>query len=154
MADLIKEISNRAEQALDIADQAVIDKDKLNELKFNLHQIIATSMLTGKGSSITKITICSLISFVVVTVMLKWLLGQGLGDDGLQVLTLITPLIGMLTGAYATGKTIQKVTATKNDSQTAAGSNYKTRSPKPYQPTYKQTRRPSDTIRDHPGGRK
>jgi len=151
MADIVKEISNRAEQALNIADQAVIDQDKLNELKFNLHQIIATSMLTGKGASITKITICGLVSFVVISVMIKWLL-TGTVDGAMQLLPLVTPLIGMLIGAYGTGKTIQKVAEKRN------GGSRNLRPAKSYRPTYSapdiiDDGRPSDIKREHPSGR-
>ena len=148
MADIVKEISNRAEQALNIADQAVIDQDKLNELKFNLHQIIATSMLTGRGASITKITICGLVSFVVISVIIKWLL-TGNVDGAMQLLPLVTPLIGMLIGAYGTSKTIQKVAEKRNGSRNL-------------RPQYRDItknvgdnsdNRPSDTKRGHPSGR-
>ena len=142
MADIVKEISNRAKQALNIADQAVTDTDKLNELKFNLQQIIATSMLTGKGASITKITICGLVSFVVVSVIIKWFF-MGNADGAVQLITVVTPLIGMLIGAYGTGKTIQKIVAAKNGSQSATDSS------RVYNPTARK--RPSDTKRDHPG---
>jgi len=147
MADIVKEISNRAEQALNIADQAVVDKDKLNELKFHLHQIVATSMLTGKGSSITKITICGLVAFIVVSVMIKWLFGSDLGSAA-QLVTVVTPLIGMLIGAYGTSTTIQKISAAKNGSQSTTISSRKLRPP--YTPTVDKG--PSDTKRDHPGG--
>ena len=154
MADIVKEISNRAEQALNIADQAVTDTDKLNELKFHLQQIIATSMLTGKGASITKITICGLVSFVVITVIMKWLL-TGNVDGAMQLLPLVTPLIGMLIGAYGTGKTIQKISETKNGSQSTTMGSRKLRPPSSYRPTDDpaKDRGPSDTKRDHPSGR-
>ena len=151
MADIVKEISDRAEQALNIADQAVIDQDKLNELKFNLHQIIATSMLTGKGASITKITICGLVSFVVISVIIKWLL-TGNVDGAMQLLPLVTPLIGMLIGAYGTSKTVQKVAEKKygnGNNRVPTAPSY--RRPEYGRPDTEPDNRPSDTKRDHPG---
>ena len=52
-------------QGLDIVDQAVTDKDKFNELKYTLAKAQAQLMMSGPGQSITKITICVLVSLVV-----------------------------------------------------------------------------------------
>ena len=123
-------------KGIDVVDQLVVDEDKKNELKYGLMQTIASGMLTGKGASITKITICGLVSFVVISVIIKWLL-TGNVDGAMQLLPLVTPLIGMLIGAYGTGKTIQKISATKNGRQTATRSS--------------RILRPPDTKRDHPG---
>ena len=125
-------------KGIDVVDQLVVDEDKKNELKYGLMQAVASGMLTGKGASITKITICGLVSFVVISVIIKWLL-TGNVDGAMQLLPLVTPLIGMLIGAYGTGKTIQKISATKNGSQSTTISSRKLR--------------PPDTKRDHPSGR-
>ena len=125
-------------KGIDVVDQLVVDEDKKNELKYGLMQAVASGMLTGKGASITKITICGLVSFVVISVIIKWLL-TGNVDGAMQLLPLVTPLIGMLIGAYGTGKTIQKISATKNGSQSTARSS--------------RNMRPPSAKRDHPGGR-
>ena len=129
-----------------IIDQAVEDKDLANKLKFDLLKMVASGMLTGKGSSITKITICGLVAFIVVSVMIKWLFGSDLGSAA-QLVTVVTPLIGMLIGAYGTSTTIQKISATKNGSQSTTISSRKMRPPY----TSMVDKGPSDTKRDHPG---
>ena len=134
-------------KGIDVVDQLVVDEDKKNELKYGLMQAVASGMLTGKGASITKITICGLVSFVVISVIIKWLL-TGNVDGAMQLLPLVTPLIGMLIGAYGTGKTIQKISATKNGRQTATRSSRILRPPD----TPAADRGPSDTKREHPGG--
>jgi len=48
-----------------IADQVATDKDALNKLKYNLAQVQSQLMLSGKGASITKITICGSVALVV-----------------------------------------------------------------------------------------
>jgi len=142
-------------KGIDVVDQLVVDEDKKNELKYGLMQAVASGMLTGKGASITKITICGLVSFVVISVIIKWLL-TGNVDGAMQLLPLVTPLIGMLIGAYGTGKTIQKISETKNGSQSTARSSRKLRPP--YRDIGSNVgdssdNRPSDTKRDHPSGR-
>ena len=137
-------------KGLDVVDQLVVDEDLKNQLKYDLAKTVASGMLTGKGASITKITICGLIAFVVITVMLKWLLGQGFGD-AVQLITVITPLLGMLTGSYAAGKTVQKVVERKytNGSQSTTRGSRKVRPHiiRPGAEEYEEDERPSDTKR-------
>ena len=117
---IVESVANLIGKSMDLADQAIEDKDKKNELKYSLKEAILKleeiklqALSTGKGSSITKVTICGLVAFIVGSVFVKWLITSDL--TGVQnVVPVITPLIGMLIGSYGTGKTIQKVMEIKN----------------------------------------
>jgi len=54
---LLKRVGSIIDKGVEIADQAVVDKDKLNELKYTLEKARAELLLGGKGQSVTKITI-------------------------------------------------------------------------------------------------
>jgi len=147
MADWVKEISDRAKQGLDIAKEAVTDKDALNQLKYHLAETAINALYTGKGSSVTKIVTVCLISVITVSLLVKLLID---GDDsGIRVVDLLLGP-GMLTGSYAAGKTIQKVAERKYNNGNG-GRNMRPASS--YRPDHlaSDDRRPSDTKRDHPG---
>ena len=93
----------------DIIDKAVVDKDRANELKTNLAQKTAELMLTGKGSSITKITICGLVAIITLIGCGVFIFKPESMNNFKDFALSITPLIGILIGAYGTGATIQKV---------------------------------------------
>jgi hypothetical protein len=95
------------EKGVGIIDQAVIDKDRANELKADLVKSIAENMLTGKGSSVTKITICGLVAIVVIAGTYTFLFHPQNITVFKDYALFSASLIGMLTGAYAAGTTIQ-----------------------------------------------
>ena len=101
-------IAELADKGLDIADQAVTDKDKLNELKYKMEEIRATALLTGKGQSITKITICGLVTLVVGVLSYTYLIKPDDIDMAIRYSTAATPIIGVLIGVYGTAKTVQR----------------------------------------------
>jgi len=100
----VKAITGTIDKAIGLADQAITDKDKYYEMKFELEKLRTQLMLSGKGSSITKITICALVSLVVIVGGLVYIFKPEqirlFKDYALQ----ITPLLGILVGAYGTGK--------------------------------------------------
>lgn len=95
-------------QITEVVDQAVVDQDKALEIKKELILKIGELMLSGSGSHITKYTICGLTAIVVLTGVYTYLTG---GDmEGYKTFALaISPMVGGLTGAYATATTIQRV---------------------------------------------
>lgn len=94
-----------------IVDQTIIDKDKANELKANLVQTFAEHMLTGPGASITKYTICALVSVVVLTGTYVFLFRPPAYFQNFKEYALFSgTIIGMITGAYAAGTTVQTFT--------------------------------------------
>jgi len=101
-------IAELADKGLDIADQAVTDKDKLNELKYKMEEIRATALLTGKGQSITKITICGLVTLVVGVLSWVFLMHPENMAEAIRYSTAATPIIGVLIGVYGTAKTVQR----------------------------------------------
>ena len=142
MADWIKEISDRAKQGLDIAKEAVTDKDALNQLKYHLAETAINALYTGKGSSVTKIVTVGLIAIISLTALVKWVF-QG----GSLYEVLLGP--GMLITAYGTGTTVKRILEKKNGSQSTTMGSRRLRPP--YTPV--ADRGPSDTKRDHPSGR-
>jgi len=140
MADIIKEISDRAKQGLEIADQAVTDKDALNRLKYHLAETAINALYTGKGSSVTKIVTVALIAIISLAALVKWWIHGGSLYE-----VLLGP--GMLITAYGTGTTVQKLAERKAKVgdmtyKVGAGSI-----------PHHTPNRPPDTVRDHPGGR-
>lgn len=95
------------EKGVSIIDQAVLDKDEANRLKADLIKTISTNMLTGKGASITKVTICGLVAVVVISGTYTFLFHPANIPQFKDYALFSGTLIGMLTGAYATGTTIQ-----------------------------------------------
>jgi len=96
-------------KGVDVIDQVVEDKDKANELKTDLAKSTASLMLTGHGASVTKITICGLITIIVLIGCGVFIFKPDSMNDFKDFALAITPLIGILIGAYGTGTTIQKV---------------------------------------------
>ncbi len=107
---------NTINKGIDLADQFVEDKDRKNELIAELQKIKLQTLFTGKGSSVTKITICALVAIITVGVFIKWFTTGDIAD----VHQLLYG-VGMLIGAYGGGKTIQKVAGKKYDQRNSHG---------------------------------
>lgn len=102
-------VTDIVEKGVGIIDQAVEDKDKANELKYDLAKTANINMLTGGGTSITKITICFLVGIVVLVGTYVFLVNPEKMEDFKDYAFAVTPLIGILVGAYGAGTTIQKI---------------------------------------------
>jgi len=100
-------IRELAKDALEIGKEVATDKDKLNELQYKLAMIQAQSMLSGPGQSITKITICFLVS-VVVCIGAWVFITDGNIADFKDFALAVVPVIGILTGSYLTGTSIKR----------------------------------------------
>ena len=101
-------------ESLEIADQVATDKDKLNELKYTLAKAQAQLMMSGPGQSITKITICFLVSLVVGSGTWVFVTGgdmQAFRDYALAVV----PIISILTGSYVTGTSFKRSKWSKDE---------------------------------------
>lgn len=99
---VLKEALGAINKGLDIGKEVATDKDKLNDLMYTLETARAQLLLGGSGQSVTKITICGLVSLVVGTGTWMFLTGGNMAlfkDYALAV----TPLIGLLIGAYGSG---------------------------------------------------
>jgi len=95
------------EKGVSIIDQAVLDKDKALELKIDLLKSFAENMLTGKGSSVTKITICGLTIVVVLIGAWVFLFNPDKMSAYKDFVLFAGPLIMGLGGYYLTGTSIQ-----------------------------------------------
>jgi hypothetical protein len=101
-------IRELAKDAMNLGAEAITDKDKFNELQYKLAMIQAQAMLTGPGQSITKITICLLVSLVVGSGTWVFLFHpENLEYFKTYAMTVI-PIIGMLTGSYVTGTSFKR----------------------------------------------
>ena len=146
MADWVQEISDRAKQGLEIAAEAVTDKDKLNELKYRLAETAINALYTGKGSSVTKIVSVVLVAIITLAALTKWIM-----DGGSLYEVFIGP--GMLITGYGAGKIIPRVAEKKygnGNNRVPTAPSY--RRPEYGQPDNEPDNRPSGTKRDHPGG--
>ena len=99
----LKNVTGLVDKGLDIAKEAVIDKDKQIELKATLQTLRAKLLLSGKGGSITKITISVLVSLLVAVGVLKFWFDPTAMADYRDLILSVTPVLGILIGAYGTG---------------------------------------------------
>jgi len=96
-------LGKKIDKGLDILDQAVPDKDKLNDLKYTLEQARAELLLSGKGSSITKITICGLAIVIIGVVSYTFLFQPQNMQNAKDYAYVAGTIMGLLTGGYLTG---------------------------------------------------
>jgi len=125
-------IRELASEAMDIGKEAVTDRDKLNELQYKLATIQAQSMLGGPGQSITKITICGLVSLVVgvgaymLLRVVEFLLASGFTPESIESAKVLmgfygafalpaSTIIGILTGGFVTGTSFKRSKWSKNE---------------------------------------
>jgi hypothetical protein len=106
---LFKNISGIVDKGVGIIDELVVDKDKALELKVDLAKSVAEKMLTDKGASFTKVTICVLVSILTMVGVFTYLFRPEEIIRYKDLVVFISPLIGTLIGGYATGTTIQKI---------------------------------------------
>lgn len=88
----------------EIVKKTTIDRDKFFQLEHDLQKIRAELLLSGGGGSITKITICGLVSAIVITALVKFWIDPATMINFKDLAISITPLLGILIGAYGTGK--------------------------------------------------
>lgn len=111
----IGNITQTIENASAIAKKVVVDKDKALELDASLQKIRMELLHSGKGASITKITICGLVTLVVGVISYKYMITPDAEGAIGVVMTAardyavsVTPLIAILIGFFGTkgGKTL------------------------------------------------
>ena len=107
---LANAVDNLSDAGAVMMKEGSIDRDKLFELQKNIEMVRAQAMLMADSKiSITKTTICALVSLIVGIGAYKYLYAtpdtihavmQGFRDFAMAV----TPVLGILIGAYGTGK--------------------------------------------------
>ena len=95
------------EHTAEIVKETTIDRDKVFQLDHELQKIRAELLLSGRGGSITKITICGLVSATVVTALAKFWIDPAAMTQFKDLAISITPILTILIGAYGTGKIIK-----------------------------------------------
>jgi hypothetical protein len=101
-------------EGIDLAEEVATDKDKLNELQHKLAMMQAQLMMGGPGQSVTKITICFLVSLVVGSGTWVFITGgdmRAFRDYALAVV----PIISILTGSYVTGSSFKRSKWSKDE---------------------------------------
>ena len=113
------------DKAADIGKEAVIDQDKLNDLRYTLIQARTELMLKGKGASITKTTINGLVAFVVgvggylTLKVLHFLLDSGITEESLEMAKVLmgtyrdydipaVAAIVLIAGGFVTGSSLKR----------------------------------------------
>ena len=112
---LLKRVGSIIDKGVEIADQAVVDKDKLNELKYTLEKARAELLLGGKGQSVTKITICALVSLVVGVLSWTFMLHPENMQNAINYAQSVTPIIGILIGVYGAGTSFKRSKWSRNE---------------------------------------
>jgi hypothetical protein len=88
--------------------EVATDKDALNQLQYTLLQARAELLMSGPGGSITKITICGLVSVVVVILSWTFLFQPENMKMANEYALAVTPIIGMLMGIYGAGSSFKR----------------------------------------------
>ena len=113
----VGKVVDLVDKGLDLADQVIVDKDKREELKTQLLLKRAEYLLTGSGSSITKVTISALVSLLVVIGCYTYLVRPENIPLYKDLTLAVSPLLGLLIGVYGTAKTVQRVRNGRKDRQ-------------------------------------
>jgi hypothetical protein len=71
-------------------------------------------MFSGKGSSITKYTICGLVGMVAAALTYAFMFNHTAIPYAKDYAFAVTPVIGILTGAYLTGTSVQTIQRRKD----------------------------------------
>jgi hypothetical protein len=103
----LKEIISVVDKGIGLADQAITDKDALIAFKADLIKTRTQYLLSGRGASITKITICGLVAIVTLIGCFKFLVQPEDMLDYKDFVLALTPLIGILIGAYGSGSLLK-----------------------------------------------
>ena len=101
---IAKKAGGIIDKGLDIAKEAVVDKDAYYKLEHGLNQMRTELLLSGSGASITKITICGLVTLVVGIGSYVFLKTPEAMESFKDYALAVTPMIGMLIGVYGSGR--------------------------------------------------
>ena len=115
---IIGNITQSIENVTDIAKEATIDRDAQIKMDGELQKIRSQLMLGGQGMSITKWTICALVTLVVSIISYKFVTAT---DTQAAMLAArdyaisVSPIIGILIGVFGFGKSFNKSRWSKKD---------------------------------------
>ena len=114
-AGLLKTGLDTLKNISEIGKEAVTDKDKLNELQYSIEELRTQLLLSGSGQSITKITICGLVSLVVGVLSWTFLLHPENMQNAINYAQAVTPIIGILIGVYGAGTSFKRSKWSKDE---------------------------------------
>lgn len=101
----LKKLLDIVDKGEQIVQEAVIDKDKAIELENTLQSLRAQLLLSGSGAGVTKVTICALVSIIVITGTVCFIIGKDMSAFK-EYASAVTPIIGVLIGVYGAGKAL------------------------------------------------
>lgn len=104
----LRSITKTIENASEIAKEVATDKDKLNELQASLAELRTQLMLSGSGASITKITICALVAWVVGVVSYIFLKNPADLVYAKDYAIVVGTVMGLITGGFVTGTSLKR----------------------------------------------
>lgn len=99
----LRNITHAIDNVTEIAKEVSVDKDKMLALSHDLQKVRA-KLLLGGVSSVTKTTICVLVSAIVFTGLAKFWIAPEDMVHFWDFARSVTPLIGTLIGIFGFGK--------------------------------------------------
>ena len=105
---ILKSITASIENVTEMGTKAVTDKDQLNKIQGDLATLRTTLMMSGSGASITKITICALVTGVVTIVSVLFLGNPEHLEYAKDYAIVVGSVMGLLTGGYVTGTSLKR----------------------------------------------
>ncbi len=105
---IIGNITQAIENTTEIAKKTVTDKDQLNKIQGELATLRTTLMMTGSGASITKITICALVTWVIGVVSFIFLKQPENMMHAKDFALVVGTVMGLITGGFVTGTSLKR----------------------------------------------
>jgi hypothetical protein len=107
---IFDKIVDTADKGIAVVNKTVINQDEAMQLKSDIISKMTEYMFTGSGSSITKYTICGLVTVIVLAGAFVFLVKPTLISLYKDYAITVLPIIGLLTGTYAAATTVQRIT--------------------------------------------
>lgn len=105
---ILKNLTKSLENVTEMGKEAVIDRDKLYQLKADIISQITNLMMTGKGAGLTKITICGLTAWIIGVVSWVFLKTPENMTYVKDFAIISGSLIGIITGGYVSGSSFKR----------------------------------------------
>lgn len=101
---ILKHLTGSLENVTEMGKEATIDRDKFLKLQMDLTSLRATMMMSGKGASVTKVTICAVVLWLVGLGSYGFLVNPMIMPKFQELVRCLTPVIGLLMGFFGAGK--------------------------------------------------
>jgi len=105
---IFKSLTKSLENVTEMGTKAVTDKDQLNKIQGELATLRTTLMMTGSGASITKLTICALVTWVVGVVSWIFLKNPANMVHAKDFALVVGTVMGLITGGFVSGTSLKR----------------------------------------------